>query len=114
MYLSRIRLQNWRSYVDQTFVFPKPSSRKPLVLVGAMNGHGKTSLLIALYVGMFGRFGIRYCEGLSADAETDAPFYRKVLKNFRRNTANTDEPTAIDLTFSPTLNDVGEQDIRVV
>lgn len=114
MYLSKVRLVNWRSYKDQTFEFPKPTSRRPLVLVGAMNGHGKTSFLIALYVGMFGRFGIRYCEGYALHGEDEAPFYRKALKLFRRIGADPDQPTAIELTFSPTLNDKAEEEIRIV
>lgn len=114
MYLSRIRLVNWRSYKDETFDFPRPTPKRPLVLIGAMNGHGKTSLLIALYVGMFGRFGIRYCEGLTSEGENDTPYYRRALKLFRRNDANPDQPTIVELTFSPTLNDKGEEEIRIV
>ena len=45
--------------------FERPSGRRPLVLIGAMNGHGKTSLLFSLYVGLFGRFGLRHAEGFS-------------------------------------------------
>ena len=59
MYISRIHLQNWRSYADAVFQFDEPRRGRPLVLVGAMNGHGKTSFLISLYLGIFGRFGLR-------------------------------------------------------
>lgn len=114
MYLSKIRLINWRSYADQTFDFPKPTAKKPLVLVGAMNGHGKTSLLLALYIGMHGRFGIRYCEGLSHAAENDTIFYRKYLKMFRRNDADPDQPTSVELCFSPTTKDETSEEIRLI
>ena len=45
MYLSRLTLKNWRSYADATFEFNEPTERKSVVLIGAMNGHGKTSFL---------------------------------------------------------------------
>ncbi len=114
MYLSKIRLVNWRSYADQTFEFPKPTAKKPLVLVGAMNGHGKTSLLLALYIGMYGRFGVRYCEGLNHAAESDTLFYRKYLKMFRRNDSDQDQPTSVELCFSPTIHDETSEEIRLV
>lgn len=114
MYLSKVRLMNWRSYEDATFDFEKPSSRRPLVLIGAMNGHGKTSFLIALYLGLFGKFGLRYCEGFSSFAENDVSSYRKAVSLFRRNTSEQGEPTVVDLTFTPTLNDTEEKEVRVV
>lgn len=46
MYLATVNLVNWRSYRDARFRFKAPTRKKPLVLVGAMNGHGKTSFLL--------------------------------------------------------------------
>lgn len=114
MYLSRIHLINWRSYADAIFEFKKPTERKPVVLVGAMNGHGKTSLLISLYLGLFGRFGLRYCEGFRTSSNEDTESYRKAISRYRRNTASPEEPTVLDVTFTPTLNDADEDEIRVV
>lgn len=65
MYLSEVRIVNWRSYRDVRFALPEPSTKKPVALVGAMNGHGKTSLLYALYFGLFGR----YATSFAADIE---------------------------------------------
>lgn len=113
MFLSRIRLQNWRSYQDSTFEFKKPTLRKPMYLVGAMNGHGKTSLLVALYLGIFGRYGLRHCEGFG-DFTDNQDHYSASIPKFRRNGAPASEPTLIDLTFSPTLKDNGGKVIRVV
>ncbi|MBL7648116.1 MAG: AAA family ATPase [Candidatus Hydrogenedentes bacterium] len=113
MYLSRIRLQNWRSYEDSTFSFLKPTMRKPLYLIGAMNGHGKTSLLVALYLGIFGRFGLRHCDGFSSFTESQE-HYNSILPKFRRNNADPKDPTEIELVFSPTLRAKGESEIRVV
>lgn len=114
MYLSRVQLTNWRSYADATFEFHKPSGRRPAVLIGAMNGHGKTSFLISLYLGLFGRFGLRYCEGFRLAAGEDLGSYRKAISEFRRRNASADEPTVVDLTFTPTLNDEGEEEARII
>lgn len=113
MYLSRLHMTNWRSYADATFEFKKPSERRPVTLIGAMNGSGKTSFLIALYLGLFGRFGLRHCEGFRAIAEDDINSYRQALAKYRRNNAEPDEPTRIELTFTPTLNDKDENEVRI-
>lgn len=114
MYLSKLHMTNWRSYADATFEFKRPTERRPVTLIGAMNGSGKTSFLIALYLGLFGRFGLRHCEGFRAISEDDINSYRKALTKFRRNTATSDEPTRIELTFTPTLNDKDEEEVRIV
>ena len=79
-----------------------------------MNGHGKTSFLISLYLGLFGKFGLRHCEGFRTIAEDDINSYRKALAKFRRSNADPDEPTVIDLTFATTLNDRGEEEVRII
>jgi DNA sulfur modification protein DndD len=78
-----------------------------------MNGHGKTSFLVALYLGLFGRFGLRYCEGFGNEELSDT-HYKEAIHRFRRNTADKDDPTSIELIFSPTLNDTeGEEEIII-
>lgn len=114
MYLSRLHLQNWRTYADATFEFNEPTSRKSVVLIGAMNGHGKTSFLVSLYLGLFGRFGLRHCEGFSRADQDDVSSYRQAIGKYRRNSAHSDEPTTIDVTFTPTIADSDEEEVRVV
>ena len=102
MYISYVELKNWRSYADCNFEFPAPDPERPLVLVGAMNGHGKTSLLLAFYFGLFGRHGVRYAEGF--DLGPDTPrirHYRQALEEFRRELAPDFEPTEVDITITP-------------
>lgn len=103
MYLARVRLQNWRSYDAAQFDFTKPRAGKPIVLVGAMNGHGKTSFLLALYLGIFGRYGLRYCEGFRSalGGGEEIPHYRRALEMYRRDVAEGDEPTEIEVVLSP-------------
>jgi DNA sulfur modification protein DndD len=54
MWIARIELSNFKAYQDQTFHFPKPNDGKNLVLIGGMNGHGKTTLLEAIYLCLYG------------------------------------------------------------
>ncbi len=42
MWISRIALRNFKSYRNQVFEFPRPADGKNLVLVGGVNGYGKT------------------------------------------------------------------------
>ncbi len=58
MYIKQIRLRDWKAYVDAELVFPNPTRKRNVVLVGAMNGYGKTSLLEAIVLGLFGRDGL--------------------------------------------------------
>jgi DNA sulfur modification protein DndD len=114
MYLSKLHLQNWRTYGEATFDFIEPTARKSVVLIGAMNGHGKTSFLMSLYLGLFGRFGLRHCEGFTKNNEPDLASYRKAIENYRRSVALSDEPTVIDVTLSPTTSDSsGEDEVRI-
>lgn len=54
MWLSRVELKNFKSYRQQVFEFPQPQGGKNLVLIGGVNGYGKTTLLEAIYVGLYG------------------------------------------------------------
>ena len=45
MYIKRIKLKNFKSYAEAEFEFPPPEKGRNLILVGAENGHGKTTLL---------------------------------------------------------------------
>lgn len=54
MWISRISLRNFKSYRNQTFEFPQPGEGRNLVLIGGVNGYGKTTLLEAVYVGLYG------------------------------------------------------------
>jgi DNA sulfur modification protein DndD len=48
MWIERLELANFKAYQDQTFTFLKPQNGRNLVLIGGLNGHGKTTLLEAL------------------------------------------------------------------
>lgn len=58
MWISRIELINFKSYQHQVFEFPAPSQGKNVILIGGMNGYGKTTILEALYLGLYGKDSI--------------------------------------------------------
>ena len=51
MRISYLKLVNFKSYKNQIFEFPPSREDKNLILVGGLNGFGKTSFLEALYLG---------------------------------------------------------------
>ena len=58
MWISRLELINFKSYQHQVFEFPAPDQGKNVVLIGGMNGYGKTTILEALYLGLYGKDSI--------------------------------------------------------
>lgn len=58
MYISKIQLRNWKAYQSAEFNFPSPQSGKNIVLIGAKNGFGKTSLYQAIILCLFGQDGM--------------------------------------------------------
>src|SRR5262245_23765262 len=81
MYLREVTLRNWRSYRSANFKFGEPKGKKRVVLVGAMNGTGKTSLLMALYLGLFGREAMAFVEGFRRGYTVDERIrsYRRMM-----------------------------------
>lgn len=58
MWISKIELTNFKSYQHAELEFPEPTNGKNIVLVGGMNGYGKTSVLEALYLCLYGKDAI--------------------------------------------------------
>jgi DNA sulfur modification protein DndD len=111
MYLSEVRLKNWRSYRDACFQFAAPEPEKRLSFIGAMNGHGKTSLLTSLYLGLFGVHGLRFVEGL--DDDDAAGSYRKALGHFRHHHSDPAEPTSIEIELLEAGEGLSERSVRI-
>jgi len=63
VYISKIELRDWKVYELAEFNFPAPQSGKNIVLIGARNGYGKTSLYQAIILCMFGRDGMPLISG---------------------------------------------------
>lgn len=58
MHLKSIILRDWKAYVQARFDFPAPEGDRKIILIGAENGYGKTSLFEAIVLGLFGRDGL--------------------------------------------------------
>lgn len=84
MWIAKIELNNFKSYQHQVFEFPPPEEDRNIVLIGGMNGFGKTSILEAIYLGLYGKESIEHLgrAGLKEDLG-----YRKFLERALHGTA---------------------------
>lgn len=69
MHLRSIELRHWKAYEKARFDFPAPNSDRNVILIGGLNGFGKTTLFEAIVLGLFGREGIRLISRAAAAAD---------------------------------------------
>lgn len=76
MWIHSIRLKNFKSYDDAFFSFPEPEDGKNIVLIGAQNGHGKTTLLEAIYLCLYDKDAVKHLQraGLNSSENNYADF----------------------------------------
>lgn len=84
MWIEKIELFNFKSYQHQVFEFPQPQGGRNIVLIGGMNGFGKTSILEALYLGLYGKESV---EHLGRAGLKDDVGYKKFLERALHGTA---------------------------
>lgn len=112
MNLREVSLLNWRSYQGASFRFPAPKGRKNIVLIGAQNGGGKTSLFEAIVLAVFGRDGLPLLPPPKADRDGDQRLvgalgsrsgwnYNRLMEGILNRTARRLQRTScsVDLTF---------------
>ena len=77
MWISRLELTNFKSYRHQVFQFPEPVDGRNVVLVGGMNGYGKTSILEAIYLCLYGKDAVIHLAraGLKTDDKKGYPTF---------------------------------------
>ncbi|GEM_PF-455110 len=77
MWISRLELTCFKGYQHQVFSFPEPADGKNLVLIGGMNGYGKTSILEALYLCLYGKDAMVHLAraGLKTDDKKGYPTF---------------------------------------
>lgn len=72
MILRGITLRDWKAFRQARFEFPAPERDRNIILIGAPNGFGKTSLFEALTLGLFGREGLPLVPRATLPAEGEA------------------------------------------
>lgn len=107
MWISRIELSNFKSYTHQKFSFPKPDQGKNLILIGGMNGFGKTTLLEAIYLCYYGADAVSHLAraGLSGDA------YGKFLKKALHGKAMSFGRSDMEVVIAFQIDDVDGYEI---
>ena len=92
MWISKIELTNFKSYRHAEFNFPEPEGEKNIVLVGGINGYGKTSILEALYLCLYGKDAIVYLAraGLKTDEFKGYPTFLERAFNGEARRASED------------------------
>ena len=77
MWISRLELTCFKGYQHQVFSFPEPADGRNIVLIGGMNGYGKTSILEALYLCLYGKDAMVHLAraGLKTDEKKGYPTF---------------------------------------
>lgn len=89
MIIKRLKLHNFGVYAgDNEFVF---EGKKPIVLIGGMNGRGKTTFLEAVLLALYGQSSFAY-------AESDYKSYSGYLRSFV-NRGSDDDTCSVTLEF---------------
>lgn len=55
MHLRKIELRDFKAYEHAVFEFPTPNNGRNVILIGGLNGFGKTTLFEAIALGLYGR-----------------------------------------------------------
>jgi DNA sulfur modification protein DndD len=93
--LTELVLQNFGPYRGlHTINLTSPSNEQPILLVGGMNGGGKTTLMDAIRLALYGQRALCSTRGNLSYSE----FLSQCVNR------QTDEPTRIELAFQQTLN----------
>ncbi len=79
MWIAKIELTNFKCYQYQSFEFPKPDKGRNLVLIGGKNGFGKTTLLEALYLCLYGKDATHHLPRAGLKENAYARFLNRAL-----------------------------------
>lgn len=80
MYIRSIVFRDWKAFASAQFDFPKPTKTKNVILIGAKNGYGKTSLLEGIIIGLYGKKGMNaLARALSNSVTSYDDFLKRAL-----------------------------------
>ena len=110
MHLTKIELKDWKAYISASIELPRPDADRNVILIGAQNGFGKTSLFEAIVLGVFGKDGLPLIARapFGSDAENRLEFsYNNFLGSSLNSSALADgrQQCSIGLRFE---DDEGE------
>ena len=118
MHILKIELRNWKSYRKAVFEFPPPLEDKNIILIGARNGYGKTSLFEAVVFCLFGQHGAGLVERATLGKETYKSFLDTALHSGAKEQGNRscsvylefieDDGASITIKRSWRFNDSGK------
>lgn len=114
MHLKSITLRDWKAFSVAKFDLPSPTRTKNLILIGAQNGYGKTSLFEAVVLGLFGKDGLPLiARAAFADvgAERLTTSYRSFLEKAINRNAIANGRTSCSVTLLFGLDD--DEDIEI-
>ena len=93
MILQSIELVNFGLYKDTHIVTLLPSREKPITLIGGLNGRGKTTLLDAITLGLYGRRALKYLQD-------ERIKYSTYLKNHINKSALYGSTTSVTISLA--------------
>lgn len=81
MWIHSIRLRNFKSYDNAQFTFPEPKDGRNIILIGAQNGHGKTTLLETVYLCLYDKDAVTHLQraGLNSGENGYSNFLQSAL-----------------------------------
>lgn len=104
MYISKIELTKFKSYQHAELNFPEPTDGKNIVLVGGMNGYGKTTILEALYLCLYGKDALPHLAraGLKTDEYRGYPTFLEKALNGEAKRDSTDNMMSVRIVLKRT------------
>jgi DNA sulfur modification protein DndD len=102
MWIERIRIRDWKCFIDATVDLPPPTSSKPVVLIGAQNGAGKTSLLEAVLFCLYGPLAIELVAEREAGMQRGSEGFRRFVGRAVNDTARSQGRTraSVEVVFA--------------
>ena len=102
MILDELVIHNFGLYAKrQKIVLTPPDAERPIILFGGLNGHGKTTLLDALQLCLYGPFA-------KTSNRNNFSYQRYLSSCFHRGSRTKTEEAAVEIAFRHTLD--GKED----